>query len=244
MITIVRGEVFHTPRNPFESDAALEWFDDGAVAFEGDGTILVTGSYTDVRRLHPDAHVHEMPGAILLPGMVDTHVHFPQQGIIGAMGLQLLEWLQTRTLPEEARMADDAVACETARGFLRRLAANGTTTALVIGSHFPSAQEILFSEAEDSGLRITSGLVVSDRELLPELHLGGVLVDMGGEEQVRAQAERRLAGLEHPICAREREPWRDRVAQPSTSVPARYERFAGLVCLLGCPVQFRQQLSV
>jgi guanine deaminase len=170
MTTIVRGEVFHTPRNPFESDAALQWFDDGAVAFDEDGTILVTSSYADVRRLHPEANVHEIPDAILLPGMVDTHVHFPQQGIIGAMGLQLLEWLQTRTLPEEARMADDAVACETARGFLRRLAANGTTTALVFGSHFPSAQEILFAEAENSGLRITSGLVVSDRELLPELH--------------------------------------------------------------------------
>ncbi|MGH2969000.1 MAG: amidohydrolase family protein, partial [Solirubrobacteraceae bacterium] len=42
--------------------------------------------------------------------------------------------------------------------------------ALVFGSHFPDAQEALFEEAERSGLRIASGLVVSDRNLLPELH--------------------------------------------------------------------------
>ena len=37
------------------------------------------------------------------------------------MGLELLDWLQTRTLPEEARLADEAVARETAQRFLRRL---------------------------------------------------------------------------------------------------------------------------
>ncbi len=41
----------------------------------------------------------------------------------------------------------------------------------MFGSHFPEAQEALFSAAFDSGLRIASGLVVSDRELLPELHV-------------------------------------------------------------------------
>jgi guanine deaminase len=170
LTTIVRGELFHTPRNPFESEAALQWFEDGAVAFDEDGWILATGPYPQTRRLHPDAHVHEMPDAILLPGMVDTHVHFPQLGIIGAMGLQLLDWLQTRTLPEEARLAEDGVARETARRFVRQLLANGTTSALVFGSHFPTAQEILFAEAQDSGLRITSGLVMSDRGLIGELH--------------------------------------------------------------------------
>ena len=170
MTTLVRGEIFHTPRSPFESEGALEWVEDGAVAFDEDGTILTTSAYAEVRRRHPDARVHEVPDAILLPGLVDTHVHFPQLGVIGAMGLRLLEWLQTRTLPEEARLADDAVARETARQFVRQLLANGTTSALVFGSHFPSAQEILFAEAGNSGLRITSGLVVSDRELFPELH--------------------------------------------------------------------------
>lgn len=168
--TILRGEVFHTPRDPFIETGALEWLPDGGVAVDAGGRIVATDTYTRLRRRERDAAVREVPGAILLPGLVDTHVHYPQLAIIGAMGLQLLEWLHTRTLPEEARLADDALARDTARAFLARLAANGTTSALVFGSHFASAQEIFFAEAQRSGLRICSGLVVSDRGLLDELH--------------------------------------------------------------------------
>jgi guanine deaminase len=96
-------------------------------------------------------------------------VHYPQIPVIGAMGLELLAWLQQRTLPQEARMADAAYARRTAQRFVRALAANGTTAALVFGSHFPQAQEALFEAADASGLRIASGLVVSDRNLRPEL---------------------------------------------------------------------------
>jgi guanine deaminase len=167
---IVRARVMHTPRDPFHDDGALEAFDDGAVAF-ADGRILSTGSFADVRRDHPDAAVLETGGALLLPGFVDTHVHYPQLAVVGAMGLELLEWLEVRALPEEARLADPAYAQAVARDFVRGLAAAGTTTALVFGSHFPDAQEALFAEAERVGLRITSGLVVSDRNLLPALHV-------------------------------------------------------------------------
>ena len=55
--------------------------------------------------------------------------------------------------------------------FVRGLARNGTTTALVFGSHFVEAQEALFSAAEAVGLRVASGLVVSDRDLIPALEV-------------------------------------------------------------------------
>jgi guanine deaminase len=170
MTTIVRSRVVHTPRDPFAESDALEAFDDGAVAFR-DGTILATGPYASVRRGHPDAEVVDRRDTILLPGLVDTHVHYPQIAVIGAMGLELLDWLATRTLPEEARMADEGYARATARRFVRALPANGTTTALVFGAHFPSAQTALFEEAERLGLRIASGLIVSDRNLRPELEV-------------------------------------------------------------------------
>ena len=97
-------------------------------------------------------------------------MHWSQLGIIGAMGMELLDWLRERTLPEEARVADVTYARATARDFLRLLAASGTTTALVFGSHFQDAQHAFLEEAARSGLRIASGLVVSDRYLLPEFH--------------------------------------------------------------------------
>src|SRR5258705_5069584 len=67
-------------------------------------------------------------------------------------------------------MADVVYATETARGFLHALAAHGTTTALVFGAHFAAATAGVFESAATSGLRIVSGLVVSDRLLRPELH--------------------------------------------------------------------------
>ena len=78
-------------------------------------------------------------------------------------------WNMSR-LPEEARMADAAYACQTARGFVHALAAHGTTTALVFGAHFAGATASLFEAARASGLRIVSGMVLSDRRLRPELH--------------------------------------------------------------------------
>lgn len=168
--TIIRARIAHTPRDPFTDDGALETFDDGAVAF-ADGTILATGSATEVLEQHADADVLDRRDCVLIPGMVDTHVHYPQIPVIGAMGLELLEWLALRTLPEEARMADLGHATKAAERFVRLLARNGTTSALVFGSHFPAAQHALFDAADAAGLRIASGLVISDRNLRPELEV-------------------------------------------------------------------------
>jgi guanine deaminase len=170
MITIVRAQVAHMPRNPFVETGALQFFADGALAFS-DGRILACGPWSSIAGNHPGAEVLDARDALLLPGFVDCHVHYPQLRVIGAMGLELMEWLRLRALPEEARLADSAYAAAIADQFVRGLAAAGTTTALVFGSHFPGAQEALFAAAETSGLRITSGLVVSDRGLLPALHV-------------------------------------------------------------------------
>lgn len=160
----------------------MQVFSDGAVAF-GEGRIVACGAFVDVRARCPDALVVDARDAVLLPGFVDCHVHYPQLAVIGAMGLELLDWLRQRSLPEEARLADPAYAAAVAEQFVHGLAANGTTTALVFGSHFPAAQEALFSAAARSGLRVFSGLVVSDRGLLPSLEVS---------TEVALEASRRL----------------------------------------------------
>ena len=146
MIDIVRAQVAHTPRNPFLEDDALEAFTDGAVAFSG-GRILACGPWSAVSGAYPEGVVLDARDSLLLPGFVDCHVHYPQVRVIGAMGLELMDWLRLRALPEEARMADSAYAREVADEFVRGLAAAGTTTALVFGSHFPGAQAALFGAA-------------------------------------------------------------------------------------------------
>ena len=93
MSTIVRARVAHTPRNPFAVDGALEVFEDGGLAF-ADGRILDCGPFRDVQAGHPEAGILDARDTILLPGFVDCHVHFPQIRVIGAMGLELLDWLR------------------------------------------------------------------------------------------------------------------------------------------------------
>src|SRR6201993_4031041 len=170
MTTIVRARVAHTPRNPFVDEGALQAVWDGAVALD-DGLIGAGGSWDEVGDSLADAEVVDARDAFLLPGFVDCHVHFPQIGVIGALGLELMDWLRSVALPEEARLADPGYAGVVADRFVRGLARNGTTTALVFGSHFAVAQEALFSAAESVGLRVASGLVVSDRGLIPELEV-------------------------------------------------------------------------
>ncbi len=89
-------------------------------------------------------------------------------------------------LPEEARLADARYAQAVAREFVTALTASGTTTALVFGSHFAPAVDALFRAAGETGLRMTSGLVVSDRLLRPELHTTA----QRGYEEGRALADR------------------------------------------------------
>lgn len=170
MTTLLRACVLHTPRDPFVHDDALEVFGDGALVFDAAGDIVALGDFASVRTEFPDAELIDRAGALLLPGLIDAHVHYPQLPVIGAMGMHLLEWLRTRTLPEEARFADPGYARAQARIFLARLAANGTTSALVFGAHFGAAMEAFFAEAETSGLRLAAGLVLADRHLDNGLH--------------------------------------------------------------------------
>lgn len=166
---LLRAPIFHTPRNPFTDDRALEYHADGGLWIRR-GRIAACGDYAAVRAAAGDTPTIDLRGGYLLPGLVDTHVHFPQLRVLGSLGQSLLEWLERSALPEEARMGDEAYAARVAREFVRALASHGTTTALVFGAHFAPATAALFEAADAAGLRVASGLVLSDRNLRAELH--------------------------------------------------------------------------
>lgn len=165
---LLRATLFHTPANPFNDPDALRWHTDGGLLVR-DGRIVASGDYAAVRAMAPDAPTADWRGGFVLPGLIDTHIHFPQVRIIGSLGRSLLDWLESTALPEEARMADVQYGRDTARTFVHLLAAHGTTTALVFGAHFAGATAALFEEADASGLRVISGLVHSDRVLRSDL---------------------------------------------------------------------------
>ncbi len=165
---IYRAPVCDSPVSPF-TGGALRASDDAGLAVDG-GSILDRGPFPQMSQRHPDAEVVDLRAGLLLPGLIDTHVHYPQLRVIGGLGRPLLDWLQQRALPEETRLHDVRYARELAGEFVTALLAAGTTTALVFGSHFAPAVDELFQAAAVAGLRITSGLVVGDRLLAERLH--------------------------------------------------------------------------
>ncbi len=100
---------------------------------------------------------------VLLPGMVDLHVHLPQLPNAGlGAGLHLLAWLERYILPLE-REFDEAAAERLAPAAFRAMAAAGTTTALMYGAVFEPSLDAAFRAAEAHGIRAIIGKVMMDR---------------------------------------------------------------------------------
>ena len=143
---LLRAPILHTPKNPFKSADALETFSDGALVIQNE-KILALGNFSDVQAVYPDLEIQDLRDGVLLPGFIDTHIHYPQIRVIGGLGMTLLDWLEKNTMPEEVRFSDAAYARTVAKEFLHGLASHGTTTALVFGCHFLAGQTEFFQEA-------------------------------------------------------------------------------------------------
>jgi guanine deaminase len=157
MGTLHRGHIFHLTGKPAVEDAAaaLVEIPDGAIFVDDDGVIVSSGRYVEYpRHAAEDFEIVDHGDSFILPGFVDTHIHYPQVNSIDAYGGgQLLEWLDECIFPAEARFADEDFAAGAAREFCHRLISAGTTTSLVFGSAFPTAQDALFEEYRRRGLR-------------------------------------------------------------------------------------------
>lgn len=133
----------------------------GAVAIEG-GRIVAVGPADAVRDAHPGANVTDHGAALLSPGFVDAHVHYPQTAIIASWGKRLIDWLNTYTFPEEARFADPAHAADIAARYFDLTLSNGTTTTVSYATIHPESVEAYFTEAQSRGLRALAGKTCMD----------------------------------------------------------------------------------
>jgi guanine deaminase len=102
-------------------------------------------------------------GQLLMPGLIDTHVHSVQLDVIASYGTELLDWLERYTFPAETRHADAAHAQTQAEAFADALLAHGTTTAVVFPSVHATSVNALFGAAQQRGMRLITGKVLMDR---------------------------------------------------------------------------------
>lgn len=146
-------------------DAAYEYFPDGMLVVEN-GHILKAGKRADIEpTLALNIEVIDHSGNMIVPGFIDTHIHFPQLDMIASFGEQLLDWLNKYTFPEEAKFADPAHAEECAEFFLSELLRNGTTTALIYGTVHKESADALFADAHKRNMRIVAGKALMDRNV-------------------------------------------------------------------------------
>ena len=154
------GHIFHIAGEPTVTEAAVSLVSipDGALVLDDAGRIIFCGRRTEIPVAYESATVHDHRPGFLLPGFVDTHIHFPQTYAGDSYGGgQLLEWLTLCMFPSEAKFADREFARQAAVEFTNRRISAGTTAAMVFGSAFPHAQDALFTETQKAGLRIVSG---------------------------------------------------------------------------------------
>lgn len=166
---LVRGQVLHflADPGPHDDPAAWRYFDDGAL-WVADGRVVVAGPWAEVSAALPPAvrkaaTLHDYSGRLVLPGFVDTHLHYAQAGIMGAFGRQLLDWLKDYTFPAEARLADLSEAERAAAFAVERLLTHGTTTASVFGTVHAHSVDAFLAVAEARRLRMLCGKVLMDR---------------------------------------------------------------------------------
>jgi guanine deaminase len=154
------GHVFHIAGSPLVTEAtdALVAIPDAALVIDDGGRIVYCGERSELPTDYASYTVHDHRPGYLLPGFVDTHVHFPQTYAADSYGGgQLLEWLNLCMFPSESKFADPDFAQQAAVDFCRRRVAAGTTAAMAFGSAFPHAQDALFTETQKANLRIVSG---------------------------------------------------------------------------------------
>lgn len=152
-----------------DRSAMLRHLPDGLLLIES-GRIVGRGPASELLpELPPSARLIDRRGSILMPGFVDTHVHYPQLDVIASPGRDLLDWLERYTFPAERRFHEAAHAREVADAFLDELLEHGTTSALVFGTVHRASVDAFFEAAAARRLRMIAGKVLMDRHCPADL---------------------------------------------------------------------------
>ena len=153
---IIRGNICYT-----ETKEQLSVTDRGyLVCCKG----ISRGVYPVIPDEYRDLPVRDYGDRLVIPGMTDLHVHAPQYPFRGlGMDLELLEWLNTHTFPEESRYAELEYAEKAYQIFVNDLKKSASTRAVIFATIHIPATEFLMKQLDAAGLKTYVGKVNMDQ---------------------------------------------------------------------------------
>lgn len=167
-VHMYRASILHFPLATESPDTQFALFEDGALVVENE-KIVAIGDYLKLHSLFDDANIVDYSGRWLIPGLIDSHLHFPQTEMIAKYGKQLLDWLENFTFPTENKFASAEYCDYIAEIFIRQLIDNGTTTALAYPTVHSQSVDALFKAASARNMAIVTGKVCMDRNCPEQL---------------------------------------------------------------------------
>ncbi|MBQ3265188.1 MAG: amidohydrolase family protein [Ruminococcus sp.] len=131
---------------------------------------LCAGVFSQIPEQYAHLPVHDCSGRLVMPGMVDLHIHAPQYAYRGlGMDRELLDWLNTYAFPEEAKYWDLTYAYRAYHIFTKAVKKSATTRLCVFGTLHRGSTELLMDMLEDTGAVSFVGKVNMDRNSPDEL---------------------------------------------------------------------------
>lgn len=156
MIKILHGDIVYTS-NPSQFDL----YEDGYLVTDDDKVI---GVYSSLPKEYQNELIEDYKGKLIIPGLIDLHVHAPQYTYRGlGMDLELIEWLNVNTFPEESKYVDNEYALKAYSIFTDDLLHSSTTRACIFGTVHKEATLLLMDKLEETKLITKVGKVNMDR---------------------------------------------------------------------------------
>ncbi len=152
-MTRYRGTIMQTPRR-----GELQVLSNAVIEVDGSGTV------TSINTDDSSPVDHDFgTDSVVLPGLVDTHIHAPQWPQLGTgLDLPLESWLFEYTFPIEQQLTDAAFAATVWQAMVRTLLAHGTTTAVYYATVDVETTTMLAATCAQYGQRALVGRVAMD----------------------------------------------------------------------------------
>lgn len=155
---------------------------------------LCRGLFSVVPVQYQGLPVTDYGDRLILPGMTDLHVHAPQFAFRGlGMDMELLDWLNHYTFPEESKYGDLSYARKAYKDFVACLLHSTTTRAAIFATIHSAATLELMEQLERSGLQTLVGKVNMDRNCPEVVREPDVTTALQNTEQWICEARSRFA---------------------------------------------------